>query len=72
MGLGMYDQAFEHLEKAFSQKEPFLPLVFYSNKAYSFFPQEFRLDKRYKALMRKMKKTDIEQCPSSGGFGLAC
>jgi len=60
MGLGMYDQAFEYLEKAFSQKEPFLAVVFYSNKAYSFFPQEFRLDKRYKALMRKMKKTDIE------------
>jgi len=60
-GLEMYDQAFEHLEKACSQKEPFLALSVYSVKAHSFFPQEFRLDKRYKALMRKMKKTDIEQ-----------
>jgi tetratricopeptide (TPR) repeat protein len=59
-GLEMYDQAFEHLEKAWSQKEPFLALSAYSVKAHSFFPQEFRLDKRYKALMRKMKKTDIE------------
>ena len=58
MGLGMYDQAFEHLEKAFSQKEPFLALSVYSGKAHSFFPQEFRLDERFKALMRKMKKTD--------------
>jgi non-specific serine/threonine protein kinase len=60
MGLGMYDQAFEYLEKAFSQKEPFLAVVAYSVKAHSFFPQEFRLDERFKALMRKMKKTDIE------------
>jgi len=60
MGLGMYDQAFEYLEMACSQKEPSLALSVYSVKAHSFFPQEFRLDKRYKALMRKMKKTDIE------------
>jgi non-specific serine/threonine protein kinase len=59
-GLEMYDQAFEHLEKAWSQKEPFLALSVYSVKAQSVFPQEFRLDERYKALMRKMKKTDIE------------
>jgi tetratricopeptide (TPR) repeat protein len=57
-GLEMYDQAFEHLEKAWSQKEPFLALSACSVKAHSFFPQEFRLDERYKALMRKMKKTD--------------
>jgi tetratricopeptide (TPR) repeat protein len=59
-GLEMYDQAFEHIEKACSQKEPFLALSVYSNKAHGVFPQEFRLDKRYKALMRKMKKIDIE------------
>ena len=59
-GLEMYDQAFEHLEKACSQKEPFLALAVYSVKAHGVFPQEFRLDKRYKALMRKMKKIDIE------------
>jgi len=60
MGLGMYDQAFEYLEMACSQKEPSLALSVYSVKAHSFFPQEFRLDERFKALMRKMKKTDIE------------
>ena len=57
-GLEMYDQAFEHLEKAFSQKEPFLALSGYSGKANSFFPRKFRLDERFKALMRKMKRTD--------------
>jgi tetratricopeptide (TPR) repeat protein len=60
-GLEMYDQAFEYLEKAYSQKEPFLALSVYSVKTLSSgFPQEFRLDERFKALARKMKKTDIE------------
>jgi serine/threonine protein kinase len=59
-GLEMHDQTFECLEKAFSQKEPFLALLVYSVKASSILPQEFRLDKRYKALMRKMKKVDLE------------
>jgi serine/threonine protein kinase len=59
-GLGMYDQAFEFLEKALSQKEPVLAIYFFSVEAHSAFSQEFRLDKRYKALMRKMRKTDIE------------
>jgi tetratricopeptide (TPR) repeat protein len=60
-GLGMYDQAFEYLEMACSQKEPFLALEVHYVKANSdFFSQEFRLNERFKALMRKMKKTDIE------------
>jgi len=53
-GLGMYDQAFEFLEKALSQKEPVLAIYFYNVEARSAFPQEFRLDERFKALLRKM------------------
>ncbi len=56
IGLEMYDQAFEGLEKAFSQKEPYLAIYTYSAKAPSVMPQEFRLDERYKVLIRKMKK----------------
>jgi serine/threonine protein kinase/Tfp pilus assembly protein PilF len=52
-GLGMYDQAFGFLEKAFSQKEPVLALYLYNVEAHSAFPQEFRLDERFQALMRK-------------------
>jgi len=57
-GLGMYDQGFEYLERAYSQREPFFPLL--SIDTGLFFPQDFRLDKRFKALMRKMKRTDLE------------
>ncbi len=60
-GLEMYDQAFEYLEKAYTQHLPHLALSSYGVKAPSPFPQEFRLDKRYKALMRKMKKVDLEE-----------
>jgi serine/threonine protein kinase len=60
-GLEMYDQAFEYLEKAYTQHLPHLALSSYDVKAPSPFPQEFRLDKRYKALMRKMKKVDLEE-----------
>jgi len=52
-GLGMYDQAFEFLEKALSQKEPVLAIYFFSVEAHSAFSREFRLDERFKALMRK-------------------
>jgi serine/threonine protein kinase len=52
-GLGMYDQAFEFLEKALSQKEPVLAIYLYNVEAHSAFPQEFRLDERFKPLMRK-------------------
>jgi len=47
------DQAFEFLEKALSQKEPVLAIYLYNVEAHSAFPQEFRLDERFKALMRK-------------------
>jgi serine/threonine protein kinase len=60
-GLEMYDQAFEYLEKAYTQHLPHLALSSYDVKVPSPFPQEFRLDKRYKALMRKMKKVDLEE-----------
>jgi len=59
-GLGMYDQAFEFLEKALSQKEPVLAIYLYTVEAHSAFSQEFRLDERFKALMRKAKKIDLE------------
>jgi tetratricopeptide (TPR) repeat protein len=59
-GLGMYDQAFEYLEMACSQKEPFLALYVHSVNANSDFSQEFRLDERFKALIRKMKKIDLD------------
>ena len=52
-GLGMYDQAFEFLEKALSQKEPVLALLLYAVEAHSAFSQEFRRDERFQALMRK-------------------
>ena len=52
-GLGMYDQAFEFLEKAYSQKEPVLAIYLYTVEAHSAFSQEFRLDERFQALMRK-------------------
>jgi serine/threonine protein kinase len=52
-GLGMYDQAFEFLEKALSQKEPVLAIYFFNVEAHSAFSQEFRLDERFKALMKK-------------------
>jgi serine/threonine protein kinase len=59
-GLGMYDQAFEFLEKALSQKEPIFAIYLYSVEAHSAFSQEFRLDERFKALTRKMKKAKLE------------
>jgi eukaryotic-like serine/threonine-protein kinase len=52
-GLGMYNQAFEFLEKALSQKEPVLAIYLYTVEAHSAFSQEFRLDERFQALMRK-------------------
>jgi tetratricopeptide (TPR) repeat protein len=55
-GLGMYDQAFEFLEKACLQKEPLLALILYNVEEYSAYPQQFRLDKRFKELMRLAKK----------------
>jgi adenylate cyclase len=55
-GLGMYDQAFEFLEKAFLQKEPILALILYNVEGRSGFPQEFRLDERFEAMMRRAKK----------------
>ena len=59
-GLGMYDQAIESLEKALSQKEPVLAIYLYNVEAHSAFPQEFRLDERFKALMRKAKNIGLE------------
>jgi len=55
-GLGMDDQAFEWLEKAFSQKQPYLFFILCPTKGPQPWPQEFRMDIRYKALVRKMKK----------------
>jgi serine/threonine-protein kinase len=55
IALEMYDLAFEYLEKAYSQKDPFLAFHVYSVKSQQSLPREFRLDKRYKALMRKIK-----------------
>jgi len=55
-GLGMYDRAFEFLERACLQKEPILALILYDIEGHSGFPLEFRQDKRFKALMRKAKK----------------
>jgi adenylate cyclase len=55
-GLGMYDQAFEFLEKACIQKEPLLALILYNVERQSAYPQEFRLDERFKELMRMAKK----------------
>ncbi len=55
-GMGMADQAFEFLEKACLQKEPLLALILHDVEGYSAFPQEFRLDERFKALMRMAKK----------------
>jgi len=54
-GLGMYDQAFEWLEKAFSEKDPWLFFALNSVPP-QHWPREFRLDERYKALTRKMNK----------------
>ena len=56
----MYDHAFEFLEKALSQKEPILAIYLYTVEAHSAFSQEFRLDERFKALMRKAKKAELE------------
>jgi tetratricopeptide (TPR) repeat protein len=55
-GLGMYDRAFEWLEKAFSQNKPYLFFILCPDKGLQPWPQEFRMDKRYRALVRKMKK----------------
>jgi len=61
-GLEMYDQAFECLEKAYSQKEPLMASFGYSTKVPSPFSREFRLDvdERLKALRSKKKKIDRE------------
>jgi TolB-like protein len=58
-GLGMYDLAFEFLERACLQKEPILALILYDIEGHSGFPQEFRRDERFKALMRKAKKIGV-------------
>jgi adenylate cyclase len=55
-GLGIYDQAFEFLEKACLQKEPLLALILYNVEGHSAYSQEFRLDERFKELMRIAKK----------------
>ncbi len=55
-GLGMYDQAFQSLKKACFQKEPMLALILYNLEGHSAFPQEFRQDKRFKALMKMAKQ----------------
>ena len=49
MGLEMDDLAFEYLEKAFSARDPFLSF-FWRRR----WPQNFLLNKRYKALMEKV------------------
>jgi tetratricopeptide (TPR) repeat protein len=55
-GQGMYDQAFEFLEKACLQKEPLLALILYNVEGHSAYSKEFRLDERFKAMMRRAKK----------------
>jgi tetratricopeptide (TPR) repeat protein len=57
-GLGMYDQAFEFLEKACSQKEPILALILYNIEGHSAFPKEFRLDRRFQVLLKTAKKIE--------------
>jgi len=52
IGLEMYDQAFEYLDKAISQREPFL--VYFRDSPT--LPQGFLSDKRYKTLMKMMNK----------------
>jgi hypothetical protein len=51
-------QAFEFLEKACLQKEPVLALILYNLEGHSAWPREFRLDERFKALMRMAKKIE--------------
>jgi len=55
-GLRMYDQAFEFLEKACLQKEPLLALILYNIEEHSAYSKEFRLDERFRKLMRIAKK----------------
>ncbi|MGD2245976.1 MAG: hypothetical protein PVI11_05460, partial [Candidatus Aminicenantes bacterium] len=51
-GLGMYDRAFEYLEKACSKREPFL--VYFWIETPSVLPKSFRMDMRYKTLRKKV------------------
>jgi adenylate cyclase len=55
-GLGMNEPAFKLLEKACLQKEPLLALILYNVEGHSAFSKEFRLDKRFKALLKMAKK----------------
>jgi len=56
IGLEMYDQAFEYLEKALSERVPFL--VYFRDSP--ILPQDFLSDKRYKALMKKMENVRLQ------------